>query len=144
MDSKTIAAEQLQEKWNPILEHGDMPKIEDSYRKRVTAILLENQEKQSWKQPTLSVVCLPSSSVKVTSRVTTLFLSRSFVVCLPNLIAYDICGVQPLTGPTGLIFAMKSRYQNQTGAEALYNEARTSFSGNTGAERTTNLVLLQH
>ena len=55
----------------------------------------------------------------------------------PNLIAYDICGVQPLTRPTGLIFAMKSRYQNQTG-EALYNEARTSFSGNTGAEHSNN------
>ena len=116
-----------------------MPQIEDSYRKRVTAILLENQEKAIME--TTNAVgggMSPVVGAKVTSRVTTLFLSHSFVVRFPNLIAYDICGVQPLTGPTGLIFAMKSRYQNQTGAEALYNEARTSFSGNTGAEHGNN------
>ena len=133
MDSETIAAEQLQEKWNPILEHGDMPQIEDSYRKRVTAILLENQEKAIMETTNavgggMSPVVGGEGSIKGYDPILISLVRRA----LPNLIAYDICGVQPMTGPTGLIFAMKARYDGQAGDEALYNEARTGFGGNTG------------
>ena len=114
-------------------------KIEDSYRKRVTAILLENQEKVIMETTNavgggMSPVVGGEGNIKGYDPILISLVRRA----LPNLIAYDICGVQPLTGPTGLIFAMKSRYDGQTGDEALYNEARTSFSGNTGAEHGNN------
>ena len=140
MDSETIAAEQLQEKWNPILEHGDMPKIEDSYRKRVTAILLENQEKAIMETTNAvgggmsPVVGTENSAMQGYDPILISLVRRA----LPNLIAYDICGVQPMTGPTGLIFAMKARYDGQAGDEALYNEARTSFGGNTANSHGNN------
>jgi len=131
MDPTLAAAEQLQEKWSPIIEHNDMPKIEDSYKKRVTAILLENQEVAINEVSNavgggLGLATNNSNSNMQGYDPILISLVRR---AMPNLIAYDVCGVQPMTGPTGLIFAMKAKYDGQAGDEALYNEARTSFGG---------------
>jgi len=130
-------SEALQKKWQPILEHADLPAIKDNYRKAVTTMLLENQE-QYLKEaaPTNFSANLDGgpggqSNVARWDPILISLVRRA----MPNLIAYDICGVQPMSGPTGLIFAMRSRYQNQKGPEALYQEADTRFSGSgsTGA-----------
>ena len=135
-------SEQLQTKWAGVLEHADLPAIKDPYRKAVTAVILENQAQEMAKAAgvlneagaTNSMVNSvasggfggsASSPVAGFDPILISLVRRS----LPNLIAYDICGVQPMTGPTGLIFAMRSRYANQTGTEAFYNEANSGFSG---------------
>ena len=135
-------SEQLQKKWEGVLEHADLPAIKDPYRKAVTAVILENQAQEMMKAagvlnetgPTNSMVNTvasggfggsASSPVAGFDPILISLVRRS----LPNLIAYDICGVQPMTGPTGLIFAMRSRYANQTGTEAFYNEANSGFAG---------------
>jgi len=122
--------ENLQEKWQPVLEHPDLPKIEDSYKRAVTTVILENQEKAVREDRGFMAEAAPSNSVAGGGvdnwdPVLISLVRRA----MPNLIAYDICGVQPMTGPTGLIFAMKSRYGTQDGAEALFDEANTEFSG---------------
>ena len=122
--------ENLQEKWQPVLEHPDLPKIEDSYKRAVTTVILENQEKAVREDRGFMAEAAPSNSVAGGGvdnwdPVLISLVRRA----MPNLIAYDICGVQPMTGPTGLIFAMKSRFGTQDGAEALFNEANTEFSG---------------
>ena len=122
--------ENLQEKWQPVLEHPDLPKIEDSYKRAVTTVILENQEKAVREDRSFMAEAAPSNSVAGAGvdnwdPVLISLVRRA----MPNLIAYDICGVQPMTGPTGLIFAMKSRYGTQDGAEALFDEANTEFSG---------------
>ena len=122
--------ENLQEKWQPVLEHPDLPKIEDSYKRAVTTVILENQEKAVREDRGFMAEAAPSNSVAGAGvdnwdPVLISLVRRA----MPNLIAYDICGVQPMTGPTGLIFAMKSRFGTQDGAEALFNEANTEFSG---------------
>ena len=126
-------SEQLQEKWAPVLEHEGLDKIQDSHKKAVTAVLLENQEKFQreqnafgnsgllTEQPTNST----GSSVDNFDPVLISLIRRA----MPNLIAYDLAGVQPMSGPTGLIFAMRSRYKDQSGTEAFYNEADSAFSG---------------
>ena len=126
-------SEALQKKWQPILEHSDLPAIKDNYRKVVTTMLLENQE-QHLKETTNFSSNLDGPSTSNVARWDPILISL-VRRAMPNLIAYDLCGVQPMSGPTGLIFAMRSRYQNQTGAEALYQEADTAFSGlgSTGA-----------
>ena len=149
LDSTAVAAEQLQEKWTPILEHEDMPVIEDSYKKRVTAILLENEEK-ALLETTNAVgggLGLGANNGNANMQGYDPILISLVRRAMPNLIAYDICGVQPMTGPTGLIFAMKAKYSGQADPEALFNEARTGFAGasaggnhggldgNTGANR---------
>jgi hypothetical protein len=123
-------SEALQKKWQPILEHPDLPAIKDNYRKTVTTMLLENQE-QYLKEaaPTNFAGTMPDSGGVAKWDPILISLVRR---AMPNLIAYDICGVQPMSGPTGLIFAMRSRYQTQGGAEALYQEADTTYSGGTG------------
>jgi len=129
-------AEDLQKKWGPVLEHEDLPKIKDNYRKAVTAVLLENQEKAMKEQATqdggmfgnlqeAAHANKTGGNIDYVDPVLISLVRRS----MPNLIAYDVCGVQPMTGPTGLIFAMKSHYTTQDGDEALSNEADTSFSG---------------
>ena len=128
--------ENLQEKWQPVLEHPDLPKIEDSYKRAVTTVILENQEKAVREDRGFMAEAAPSNSVAGGGvdnwdPVLISLVRRA----MPNLIAYDICGVQPMTGPTGLIFAMKSRFGTQDGAEALFNEANTEFSGDNA---TTN------
>jgi hypothetical protein len=129
MEDKALLAEQLQKKWEPVLEHSDMPAIKDSYRKNVTAILLENQEQACLAEATPTNVMgaggsphfSQGGSVKTFDPVLISLVRRS----MPNLMAYDVCGVQPMTGPTGLIFAMRAKYVSQSGTEAFYNEAIT-------------------
>ena len=136
--------ENLQEKWQPVLEHPDLPKIEDSYKRAVTTVILENQEKAVREDRSFMAEAAPANSMGASSSTASdgsvdifdpvlISLVRR---AMPNLIAYDICGVQPMTGPTGLIFAMKSRFGSQAGAEALFNEADTDFSARDAAGDT--------
>ena len=128
--------ENLQEKWQPVLEHPDLPKIEDAYKRAVTTVILENQETAVKEDRAFMTEAAPAnatgSSVDNWNPVLISLVRRA----MPNLIAYDICGVQPMTGPTGLIFAMKSRYGSQAGAEALFNEADSDFSAEDAASDT--------
>jgi hypothetical protein len=137
-------SEQLQKKWAPVLEHADLPKISDPYKRAVTAVILENQVQAMQKEAGILNETAPTNSAGTggfgTGATSTgpvagfdpiliSLVRRS----LPNLIAYDICGVQPMTGPTGMIFAMRSMYATDrvpsTGTEAFYNEANTAHSG---------------
>ena len=128
--------ENLQERWQPVLEHPDLPKIGDAYKRAVTTVILENQEKAVREDRSFMSEAAPAnatgSSVDNWDPVLISLVRRA----MPNLIAYDICGVQPMTGPTGLIFAMKSRFGSQAGAEALFNEADTDFSARDAAGDT--------
>ena len=134
-------SENLQEKWGPVLDHPDLPQIKDSYRKAVTAVLLENEEKSIMEEGGSSILFedapgnqvgagmgTTAGNIKGYDPVLISLVRRS----MPLLIAYDVCGVQPMTGPTGLIFAMKSRYSSQTGSEALFSEADSGISGGKG------------
>ena len=99
-------SEQLQEKWQPVLNHPDLPEISDSYKRAVTAVILENQERELKEQKTMLTEADTSvASVANWDPVLISLVRRA----MPNLMAYDICGVQPMSGPTGLIFAMKAR-----------------------------------
>ena len=127
-------SELLQEKWNPIINHKDLPSIKDNYRRAVTAVVLENQEKALREERSASSFqslheATPANatggSINNWDPILISLVRRS----MPNLIAYDIAGVQPMSGPTGLIFAMKSKYSTQGGTEALFNEADAGFSG---------------
>ncbi len=119
--------ENLQEKWQPVLEHPDLPKIEDSYKRAVTTVILENQERATREDASFLTEAVPTSNTTSASNWDPVLISL-VRRAMPNLIAYDVCGVQPMTGPTGLIFAMRSRYSTNSGTEALYNEANTEFS----------------
>jgi hypothetical protein len=137
----------LLKKWQPILEHDSLPGIRDNYRKEVTAVLLENQEKALKEEKsalfeTGTHVNAGGSGIALGGAGTNAQMAGYDPVlislvrrAMPQMIAYDICGVQPMTQPTGLIFAMKSRYSAQNGTEALFNEADTDFSG-TGTHST--------
>ena len=130
-----LTNEQLHQKWKPLLECEDLPPIKDVYRRDTLAVVLENtqqaiKEGSSW-SPTSLMEGVP---VNVTGNVQNYdpILISLVRRAMPNLIAYDICGVQPMTGPTGLIFAMRSNYANSTVnpiGEAFYNEADTDYSG---------------
>ena len=140
---------QLVKKWTPVLDHPDLGEIKDSHRRAVTAQLLENQEiscrensSGGYRAPTsLLTEVAPANAMGASSSVAgdgSIDIYDPVLISLvrrsaPNLIAYDICGVQPMTGPTGLIFAMRSRYDNQAGTEALFNEANTTFSATNDA-----------
>ena len=129
-------SENLQEKWSPILEHSDLPQIEDNYKKAVTAVILENQEKALQEERVSLEEAAPlnatgSSAISNWDPILISLVRRA----MPNLVAYDICGVQPMTGPTGLIFAMKARYNDYESANRLaqseamgINEPRTGYS----------------
>jgi hypothetical protein len=125
--------EHLEKKWSPVLDHDGLNPIKDSYRRAVTAVILENQEKAMAEEGRMLNEAAPvnatGSSIDNYDPILISLVRRA----LPNLIAYDICGVQPMTGPTGLIFAMKSRYKTQGGDEALFNEANTAFSSQNSA-----------
>ena len=128
-------------KWAPVLDHPELPKISDPYKRAVTALVLENQERaineeaqnmsRLFEATPINVAPTSPSSGNIQGFDPILIgLVRR---ALPNLMAYDICGVQPMTGPTGLIFAMRTKYDNpSTGAEAFYNEANTVFAGTIG------------
>jgi len=117
--------EHLQEKWSPVLQHPDLPEIKDSYRRAVTTIILENQEKALKEDKNFLTETAPTSFIGGNAALDTWdpILISLVRRSMPNLIAYDICGVQPMTGPTGLIFAMRARFASMDGAEALADEA---------------------
>ena len=136
-------SEYLQEKWAPILDYDGLDPIKDSHRRSVTAVLLENQEKElreernflseapnvntnsSGSSAGFSADATAAGPVAGFDPVLISLIRRS----MPNLVAYDLAGVQPMNGPTGLIFAMRSRYKTQSGTEALFNEPDSAFSG---------------
>jgi hypothetical protein len=137
-----INQEVLAEKWAPLLDYEGLDPIKDNHRRMVTAVLLENQEQSIREereflseQPTVntgssgatagfSAGAAKEGPVAGFDPVLISLIRRS----MPNLVAYDLAGVQPMSGPTGLIFAMRSRFTNQSGAEALFNEPDTAFS----------------
>ena len=135
-------SENLQEKWKPVLEHPDLPKIEDGYKRAVTSVILENQERaiaeergalqEAFGDGQGTVAGDPGGFSATAANWDPILISL-VRRAMPNLVAYDICGVQPMTGPTGLIFAMKARYVDDSSAvartEALFNEADTDYSG---------------
>ena len=147
-------AESLQEKWNPILEHSELDPIKDTYRKAVTSVLLENQEKFLKEERGLVTEAAPTNSLGGTGYsgsstatgpvagfdpVLISLIRRS----MPKLIAYDICGVQPMTGPTGLIFAMRStkgtnRDINNSAVETFFNEVDTEHSSENSGNSLSN------
>ena len=142
-------SEALQEKWAPLLNYEGLDEIKDPHRKAVTAVLLENQEKflreeQAFGSGINLMEAVPTNSANAAGAsggfggsataagptagfdpVLISLIRRS----MPNLVAYDLAGVQPMSGPTGLIFAMRSRYTNQSGTETFYNEVDSAFSG---------------
>ena len=142
-------SESLQKKWEGVLDHPDLPAIKDPYRKAVTAVILENQAVEMQKSGQMLQETAPANSagtggfgggaaaggpVAGFDPILISLVRRS----LPNLIAYDVCGVQPMTGPTGLIFAMRSSYSTSNvtagASEAFFNEANTGFGGISGAQ----------
>ncbi len=144
--------EHLQEKWQPVLEHPDLPRIEDSYKRAVTTLILENQEKamredRGFLTETAPVNSMGGGQMDTWDPILISLVRRA----MPNLIAYDVCGVQPMTGPTGLIFAMRSSLASQDGAEALVDESMPDVSnqnaagtiggGDVGATETNPAVL---
>jgi len=133
--------EHLQEKWQPVLEHNDLPEISDSYRKAVTTVILENQEKALKEDRGFLGEAAPTNATGGNVDNWDPILISLVRRAMPNLIAYDVAGVQPMTGPTGLIFAMRSRYTNQTGTENQYAEADSDFSG-AGTQAGTNPAVL--
>jgi hypothetical protein len=151
-----LLSEQLQTKWAAVIDHPELPKITDPYRKAVTAVILENQAQEMQKQSGMMMETAPTNSLGGTGYsggstatgpvagfdpILISLVRRS----LPNLIAYDIAGVQPMTGPTGLIFAMRSTYgtnrdMNNSAIEAFFNEANTGFSGTKGAQTDISMA----
>ena len=137
-------SEQLQEKWSPLLDYEGLDPIKDPHRRAVTSVLLENQEKflkeeQAFSQG-INLMEAPTNSagtggfsgsatdagpVAGFDPVLISLIRRA----MPNLVAYDLAGVQPMSGPTGLIFAMRSRYEDQSGSETFFDEVDTAFSG---------------
>jgi len=137
-------SENLQQKWDQIINHPDLPEIKDSYKRAVTSVLLENQEKSLREERNALFEAAPGNNISATGGIDKYDPIMIGLVrrAMPNLMAYDICGVQPMTGPTGLIFAMRSMYGNERGntstrTEALFNEANTAFAG-TGTHTGTD------
>ena len=142
-------SERLQEKWAPLLDYEGLDSIKDSHRRAVTAVLLENQEKFLKEEAAFSsginLMETPNVNTDPGSTGNAGFSGSAADAgpvagfdpvlislirrAMPNLVAYDLAGVQPMNGPTGLIFAMRSRYESQSGTEALFNEADTAFAG---------------
>ena len=158
-------SEQLQEKWAPLLNYDGLDEIKDNHRKAVTAVLLENQEKflreqsdfaqsgsfltEQPNQNTASTTNAPGFSGSATATGPAAGFDPVLISlirrAMPNLVAYDLAGVQPMSGPTGLIFAMRSRYVGppesaggMAGNESFYNEADASYSGQDGGFDATS------
>ena len=139
--------EVLQEKWSPLLNYDGLDPIKDAHRKAVTAQLLENQEIALREEKEFLHEAAPTNSVGnggfTSSGGQTVAGFAPVLISLirramPNLVAYDLAGVQPMTVPTGLIFAMRSRFSTQDGTEALFNEPDTSFSSQNNSSNLTN------
>ena len=149
-----ISNEALQEKWAPLLDYEGLDAIKDPHRRMVTAVLLENQEQAIreekeflYEQPTVNTNSGSNAGFSANATATGPVAGFDPVLIslirrsMPNLVAYDLAGVQPMNGPTGLIFAMRSRYTNQSGTEAFFDEADTSFSGqNEGLDLTNGMT----
>ncbi len=146
-----VNQEALQEKWAPLLDYEGLDPIKDSHRRMVTAVLLENQE-QSIKEereflsetPTNNTASGSNAGFSASATATGPTAGFDPVLIslirrsMPNLVAYDLAGVQPMNGPTGLIFAMRSRYTSNSGTEAFFNEADSAFSGQNEGFDVTN------
>jgi hypothetical protein len=132
-------SEQLVKKWQPVLEHPELPKVTDSYKKAVTAVILENQERALREDRAFMSEAAPTNSTDASYVQNWDPILISLVRrAMPNLIAYDIAGVQPMTGPTGLIFAMRAKYTSQgSSSEALFDAADTDYSGRNKAGSAT-------
>ena len=140
-------SEQLQEKWAPLLDYDGLDSIQDSHRRAVTAVLLENQERFLKEEAAFSsgINLMEAPTMNTNSGATAGFSADATAAgpvagfdpvlislirrAMPNLVAYDLAGVQPMSGPTGLIFAMRSRYEDQSGSETFFDEVDTAFSG---------------
>ena len=140
-------SEQLQEKWAPLLDYEGLDSISDSHRRAVTAVLLENQEKFLKEEAAFSsgINLMEAPNMNTNSGANAGFSADATAAgpvagfdpvlislirrAMPNLVAYDLAGVQPMSGPTGLIFAMRSRYEDQSGSETFFDEVDTAFSG---------------
>ena len=133
--------ENLQEKWSPVLAHPDLPKIEDSYKRAVTTVILENQEKAIREDRSFLQEAAPTNATGADVENWDPILISLVRRSMPNLIAYDVCGVQPMTGPTGLIFAMRARFASMDGAEALGNEADSGISNDDAAGDLTSSAM---
>jgi len=142
-------AEYLQEKWAPILDYEGLDPIRDSHRRSVTAVLLENQERELREEraflseaPTVNTNTGANAGFSAGASTPVAGFDPVLISlirrAMPNLVAYDLAGVQPMNGPTGLIFAMRSRYNNQTGTEAFFNEVDTAFSGQDSGKNLTS------
>ena len=137
--------DQLIEKWSPVLNEESAGKIQDHHRKAVTAAILENQERAMMEERQASAGFLSEAPTNVQHGGAAPIANWDPVLislvrrAMPNLMAYDVCGVQPMSGPTGLIFAMKSHYDSQTGDEALgLDEPNSAFSGSAGSSQTSD------
>jgi hypothetical protein len=130
-------SEAIQQKWQPVLDHPELPKVTDGYKRAVTAMVLENQEKALKEDAAFLSEAAPSNATGSNVQNWNPILISLVRRALPNLIAYDVCGVQPMSGPTGLIFAMRSRYATQAGTEAMFDEADSDFSGRNAAGSAT-------
>ncbi len=157
-------SEQISKKWAPVLDHGDLPAIKDSYRRAVTALCLENTERQYLNDQAvqsggLLSEALPGTNMGISTAQTggtaganggegDMEFADPVLIsmvrrAMPQLIAYDICGVQPMSGPTGLVFALRARVgSDSTGAEALYNEADADVSGGSASNEKTQPSLM--
>jgi hypothetical protein len=136
-----MLTETIANKWSAVVDHPDLPEIKDAYKKHVTSVLLENQERALMEEKQALWEAVPTNNMgagfsgQVNSPSNANLAGYDPILislvrrAMPNLMAYDVCGVQPMTGPTGLIFAMKSNYSTQGGTEALFNEADTDFAG---------------
>ncbi len=140
-------SEQLQEKWAPLLDYDGLDSIQDSHRRAVTAVLLENQERFLKEEAAFSsgINLMETPNMNTNSGASAGFSADATAAgpvagfdpvlislirrAMPNLVAYDLAGVQPMSGPTGLIFAMRSRYEDQSGSETFFDEVDTAFSG---------------
>ena len=137
-------SKQLTQKWSEILESEDLPKINDPFKRAITSVLLENQEKASYNgDEYISEDTANAAGAGVTYNGNPNLKGIDPVLIpmvrrlAPNLMAFDIMGVQPMTGPINLIFAMKARYGTQAGSEALHFEANTAYSGTSGGHTHT-------
>ena len=133
--------EHLQEKWQPVLEHPDLNKIDDSYKRAVTTLILENQEKAMKEDQNFLSEAAPTNSTGGQISNWDPILISLVRRAMPNLIAYDVCGVQPMTGPTGLIFAMRAKAASSDGAELLVDEPDTGLSNDDAAGDLTSSAM---
>ena len=125
--------ENLQEKWSPVLAHPDLPKIDDAYKRAVTTVILENQEKAIREDRNFLSEAAPTNSTGADVENWDPILISLVRRSMPNLIAYDVCGVQPMTGPTGLIFAMRARFASWMVLKHLETKQILDFSNDDAA-----------